>query len=127
MENEEELYELAEAEVAKLEELIFKTLPEDCLLRPGTGLNEVRVIDPEMLAISSSIPKQFLGRKDICMLCRTTICPWNSKVCPEWAQWFRAWKIYLLGKIFRGSGRDLVNSLNKSSNWEFKKEVVSKN
>ncbi|MBI2057999.1 MAG: hypothetical protein HYT63_03415 [Candidatus Yanofskybacteria bacterium] len=123
MEKEENLRELAEAEVTRLKELIFRILPEDCLLRPGTGLNEVGVIDPDMLAISPSIPKQFLDRRDICMLCRTTVCPWNSKVGPEWAQWFRALKIYLLGRIFRNSGGDLVDSLNKSSNWEHEKET----
>jgi len=113
MENEDKLCESVEAEVTKLEEFIFKILPQDCLLRPGTGLNEVRVIDPEMLVISPSIPRRFLDRRDVCMLCRTTICPWNSKVGPEWAQWFRAWKIYLLGKIFRNSSADFMESLNK--------------
>ena len=39
MENEDKLRRLAEAEVAGLEDLIFKILPNDCLLRPGAGLN----------------------------------------------------------------------------------------
>ena len=113
MENEDKLRSLAEAEVVGLEDLIFKILPNDCLLRPGAGLNECRVVDPEMLAISSSIPKQLLGRKDICMLCRTTVCPWNSKVGPEWARWFRALKVYLLGKLFHNSSADFMESLDK--------------
>lgn len=117
MEDEDKIRRFAEAEIIKLENLLFKILPEDCMLKPGKGLakeSEEGLIEPGMTAISPSIPRQFLYRKDICMLCRTTVCHWNSKVGPEWVQWFRAWKIYLLSKIFRDSNANFVRNLNEN-------------